>query len=111
MRTSKSVLPTACAASPAWPRRCEPMAVSRALRRLLRIRSLEEEQRRLALESAIGELNRLEHALAATAQQDRRGRRLVEVSARSGELPDRLAGPEETGAATRHAAAERKSVV
>jgi hypothetical protein len=81
------------------------MAVSRALRRLLRIRSLEEEQRRLALESAIGELNRLEHALAATAEQDRRGRRLVEVSARSGELPDRLAGLEETRAATRHAAA------
>jgi len=81
------------------------MAVSRALRRLLRIRSLEEEQRRLALESAIGELNRLEHALAATAERDRRGRRLAAASAHTGELTDRLAGLEETRAATRHAAA------
>ena len=51
------------------------MAVPRALRRLLHIRSLEEEQRWLALESAIGELKRLERALAATAERDRRGRR------------------------------------
>jgi hypothetical protein len=43
------------------------MAVSRALRRLLRIRDLEEEQSRLALESAIGDLNRLESTLAATS--------------------------------------------
>ncbi len=57
------------------------MAVSRALRRLLRIRELEEEQSRLALESALGELNRLKHALTATAERDRRGRRLVEASA------------------------------
>ena len=70
------------------------MAVSRALRRLLRIRELEEEQCRLALEAAIGELSRLEHAMAATAERDRRGRRLVEASARSGELRDRLAGLE-----------------
>jgi hypothetical protein len=77
------------------------VAVSRALRRLLRIRELEEEQCRLALEAAIGELSRLEHAMAATAERDRRGRRLVEASARSGELRDRLAGLEETRAANR----------
>ena len=81
------------------------MAVSRALRRLLRIRDLEEEQSRLALESALGELNRLEHALGATVERDRRGRRLVETSVRTGQLPDRLAGLEETRAASRHAAA------
>jgi hypothetical protein len=81
------------------------MAVSRALRRLLRIRDLEEEQCRLALESALGELNRLEHALEATAERGRRGRRLVEASAHSGELTDRLAGLEETRAAGRRAAA------
>jgi hypothetical protein len=80
------------------------MAVSRALRRLLRIRDLEEEQCRLALDSAVGELNRLEFALVATAERDRQGRRLVEASARNGELPDRLAGIEETRAAKRHAA-------
>jgi len=81
------------------------MAVSRALRRLLRIRSIEEEQSRLALDSALGELNRLERALAATSEQDRRGRRLVETSARTGELADRLAGLEETRAADRFAVA------
>ena len=77
------------------------MAPSRALRRLLRIRDLEEEQSRLALESALGELNRLEDALKATVERERRGRRLVEASARTGELPDRLAGIEEAHTADR----------
>jgi hypothetical protein len=88
------------------------MAVSRALRRLLRIRELEEEQCRLALESAQRELNRLEHALVATADRARRGRLLVGASAQSGELPDRLAGLEETRAADRFTAAlnARRSV-
>jgi flagellar biosynthesis chaperone FliJ len=81
------------------------MAVSRALRRLLRIRNLEEEQSRLVLESALGELGRLEHALTATSVRGRRGRRLVEESARTGQLPDRLAGLEETRSAIRHAGA------
>lgn len=77
------------------------MAVSRALRRLLRIRDLEEEQCRLALESSIGELNRLQSALASTAERDRRGRRLVQASVQTGEFQDRLAGLEETRAADR----------
>jgi flagellar biosynthesis chaperone FliJ len=81
------------------------MAVSRALRRLLNIRNIEEEQSRLALESAVGELNRLEGALAATAERERLGRRLVLRSASNGELPDRLAGLEETRAAGCRAAA------
>ena len=81
------------------------MAVSRALRRLLRIRDLEEEQSRLALESALSELQRLKHALTAAAERDRGGRLLVGASARTGELPDRLAGLEETRAAARYAAA------
>jgi hypothetical protein len=80
------------------------MAVSRALQRLLRIRFLEEEQSRLALESALAELWRLEHALEGSDARDRRGRCLVEASARSGELPDRLAGLEESRAAARVAA-------
>jgi hypothetical protein len=80
------------------------MPVSRALRRLLRIRDLEEEQSRLALESALGELHRLESALAATAERDRRGRSLIGSSAYSAELPDRLAGMEETRTAGRFAA-------
>ncbi|MGD0799901.1 MAG: hypothetical protein ABR906_01150 [Terracidiphilus sp.] len=78
------------------------MAVSRALRRLLRIRDLEEEQCRLALESALGELHRLEHALTANIERGRRGRMLVDSSARTGQLPDRLAGFEETRSAGRY---------
>ncbi|MGA2849811.1 MAG: hypothetical protein ABSE46_12505 [Terracidiphilus sp.] len=77
------------------------MAVSRALRRLLRIRDLQEEQSRLALESSLGELNRLEDALKATENRDRRGRLLLDASARSGELPDRLSGLEESRTAAR----------
>jgi hypothetical protein len=78
------------------------MAVSRALRRLLRIRDIEEEQSRLALESAIGELNRLEGALAATVEREMRGRRLIEASARTDQPVNRLAGLEETRSAGRH---------
>jgi hypothetical protein len=81
------------------------MAVSRALRRLLRIRKLQEEQSRLALESVIGELHQLEHALTATVERERRGRSLILASAQTGELPDRLAGLEETRSAKLHAAA------
>jgi hypothetical protein len=77
------------------------MAVSRTLRRLLRIRDLQEEQSRLALESSQGELNRLEDALKATENRDRRGRVLVDASARTGELPDRLSGLEEMRTAIR----------
>ncbi|MGA9672451.1 MAG: hypothetical protein WBQ94_24765 [Terracidiphilus sp.] len=81
------------------------MAVSRAMRRLLRVRDLQEEQSKLALESAMGELHRLEDALQATGSQDRRGRLLVEASAHTGELPDRLAGLEESRTAARLRAA------
>ena len=77
------------------------MAVSVALRRLLRIRDLEEEQCRLALESTLGELNRLQDAMRTTVERERRGRRLIEASAHTGELPDRLAGIEEAHAADR----------
>jgi hypothetical protein len=77
------------------------MPVSRAMRRLLRVRELEEEQRKLALESAVGDLHRLESALVATGERDRRGRSLVSTSAQSGQLPDRLAGIEETCTAIR----------
>jgi flagellar export protein FliJ len=79
------------------------MAVSRALRRLLRIRDLEEEQGKIALENALGELNRLENALTATTARDHRGRMLVESSAHSGQLADRIAGIEEVRIAKRHA--------
>ena len=79
------------------------MAVSRALRRLLRVLEIEEEQSRAALESALSGLRHLEQALAAAAERDRGGRRRVAASAYTGQLPDRLAGLEETRAAARHA--------
>ena len=81
------------------------MAVSAALRRLLRIRELEEDQGRMALETAIGDLNRLMNVQAATAERGQRGRRLVGLSAVTGEFTDRLAGLEETRAAERYALA------
>jgi flagellar biosynthesis chaperone FliJ len=81
------------------------MAVSRALRRLLRIRELQEEQSRLALESALGELHRLEHALVTAFEREHRGRSLVQSSAQTNQLTDRLAGLEETRSASLHAAA------
>jgi hypothetical protein len=79
------------------------MAVTQALRRLLRIRSLQEEQGKLALESALGDLNRLESALTASSERDRRGRELVQQSAQTGELPIRVTGIEETRTALRFA--------
>jgi hypothetical protein len=81
------------------------MTVSRALRRLLRIRELEEEQGRIALEAAIGDLSRLTNEQAATVARGQRGRRLVGSSAVTGEFTDRLAGLEETRAAERLALA------
>ncbi len=81
------------------------MAVPRAMRRLLRIRGMEEEQRQVALESAQGDLRRLEGLLAVVQERERRGRRLVAASAETGELMDRIAGLEEMRAARRHAAA------
>jgi hypothetical protein len=77
------------------------MPVSRALRRLLRVLHLEEEETRRALESALSDLHRLEHALAAAAARNRSGRGLIVQSAVTGELADRLAGLEESLAAAR----------
>jgi hypothetical protein len=79
------------------------MAVSRALRRLLQVRDLEEEQSRLALESAVGELHCLEQALTAAFERERRGRRLVDESVQTGQWMDRFAGIEETRSAKSHA--------
>jgi flagellar biosynthesis chaperone FliJ len=71
------------------------MAVSRALRRVLRVRELEEEQRRLALEAASADLNKLRGAMKYAIDRAHRGRQLIALSAASGELPDRLSGVEE----------------
>jgi flagellar biosynthesis chaperone FliJ len=80
------------------------MAVSAAMRRLLRVRELEEEQRKTALEGAMGELHRLEQALSRARLRGRAGRRLVTVSAKTGEAADRLAGLAESAAGEKHGA-------
>lgn len=79
------------------------MAISRALRRLLQVRHLEEEQARLSLESVLSELHQLEKALTTTEQRDRLGRKLFAGSAQSGDLVDRMAGLKESSAAARAA--------
>ena len=71
------------------------MPVSHALKRLIGVRELEEERSRLALESAIAERDRLNHALDLASHRERNGRALIAISAHSGELCDRLAGLEE----------------
>jgi flagellar biosynthesis chaperone FliJ len=81
------------------------MAIARGLRRLLQLRKLEEDQSRLALESALTELHRLERALETAAERGRLGRQLVHAAVRTGELTDRVAGLEEGRAAMRQAVA------
>jgi flagellar export protein FliJ len=76
--------------------------VSDSLRRLLRIRDLEEEQGKIALESAVADLHRLEGALRAARDRERAGRKRIAESARSGDATDRMAGMVEISAARRH---------
>jgi len=80
------------------------MAASRTLKRLLRVRELEEEQRRVALETAQNELNRLKMAIDSAVDRQRRGRRLIESSVLNGEQTDRFAGVEEIRTGERIAA-------
>jgi hypothetical protein len=80
------------------------MAVSRALRRLLRVLEIEEDQGQLALKSALSELSRLQQLMTSTRTRERDGRQLIVRSAYTGELSDRLAGLEESGRAAKRAA-------
>jgi len=81
------------------------MPVSRALRRLLNVREIEEEQRRLTLDSAMSELHALQHALSAARARERIGRMLLTTSLQACELTDRTAAHVEIQAAVRKAAA------
>jgi flagellar biosynthesis chaperone FliJ len=71
----------------------------------MQVRVLEEELREAVLESAVGDLRRMELALVAAKERERSGRQQVTASAKTGELVDRIAGLEETRAALRHGAA------
>jgi aspartokinase len=81
------------------------MAVSRAMRRLLRVLEMQEEQAKVQMESALADLRRLERALNAAGERERAGRQLVKTSAMASESTDRLAGVEESRMASRQAAA------
>ncbi len=79
------------------------MGVSKALRRLLQIRGIEEEQRRLSLETALGELESLTLARQAAGERERQGHALMATGAKSGDIADRQAGLVEADAARRRA--------
>jgi flagellar export protein FliJ len=71
------------------------------LDRLLRIRALEEEQRRASLETALEDLDALKQARAAAGKRERQARARVGASAVSGDVLDRHAGVVEMAAARR----------
>ena len=77
------------------------MGGSKALERLLRIRALEEEQRRASLETALGELDALKRAREAAVESERNGRAQVVSSVASGSVVDRQAALVEMEAALR----------
>ncbi len=77
------------------------MAVSKPLERLLRIRDLQEEQHRLALETAAARLRELEAARVGAGKMERAGRALIGASVQTGELADRQGGLVQAAAASR----------
>ncbi len=80
------------------------MAVSKTVRRLLRVLDLEEESRRRELESAQAELTLLDAALRAAGEREREGRLLFTAGVRSEDLRDRLSGQTEIHAGRRRGA-------
>jgi flagellar biosynthesis chaperone FliJ len=79
------------------------MGVSRSLQRLLRVRGVEEEQRRRALAAAQARLHALQQARAATAKLEKQGRTREIAGMVSGIIVDRQAGLVETAAAEKRA--------
>jgi hypothetical protein len=77
------------------------MPASRSLRRLFRIRKLEEDQSRLTLDASLAELRRLQLAIRGAAQQGRRGREIMVRGLRTGSLDERIAGLEEEASSER----------
>ena len=79
------------------------MSVPKTLERLLRIRAVEEEQRRRSLDAALARQKYLEQARAAALQMEQQGRARVSASVVSGAIADRQAGLVEADAAQRRA--------
>jgi len=81
------------------------MPVSGSLRRLLRVRNVEEEQHRQALELAVADLRTLVHALASARAAERRGRARLALSVSGADPTDRIAALVESSSAARRGAA------
>lgn len=77
------------------------MPVSLALKRLLRIRELEEELSRSALENAVSEREHFQRHLHLAMDRKRDGRNFWNEGVSAGELENRQAGLEEIGIAGR----------
>lgn len=75
------------------------MSISRSLEKLLRIRGVEEEQRRRALEASETELRSLVQNAKIARQTEQLGRRREVAGMVSGEITERQAGLVESGAA------------
>ncbi len=75
------------------------MPVTRSLRRLLRIRDIEEEQHRLTLELAQSELRTIEDAIVASQWREQEGRMLVDAGLASGDVTDVQSGRLEVNSA------------
>src|SRR5581483_7055528 len=79
------------------------MSRRKTLERLLRIREIQEEQKKLRLDAAQATLKSLQRARDAAAEMERGGRALAAESVISGELADRQAGLMQTEFARRRA--------
>jgi len=77
------------------------MSRPKTIERLLHIREIEEEQKRLQLDAALANLESLERTRDAAAEMGRQGRTLVGESVISGVIADRQAGLMETEIARR----------
>ncbi len=89
----------------AWRKRCEAVAISKTLQRLLRVQDLKEGLRRRELGLAQSELAGIERAIGAADKREQAGRRLAAKGVECADLQDRLAGAEELNAGRRHASA------
>jgi flagellar export protein FliJ len=76
------------------------LPVASSLKRLLRVRAIEEEQHKSALESAVAEVHQLDAALVSIAGRARGGRGLLVESAQTGQPSDWQAGVQESCNAT-----------
>ena len=102
---SRSDLRIASIGWQAWRKRCETVAISKTLQRLLRVQDLKEDLRRRELGLAQSELAGIERAIAAAGKREQAGRRLAAKGVECTDLQDRLAGAEELNAGRRHASA------